>query len=287
MTGSARMYYGRLSGKDIYNGCSSLYSAMNWGEPAIAETQLAAIGSHCQLTDEGVRQLFAQLALLSGGSLPGRRASFDALVTHHMHYTRYCVVLISFNLGLREVNAYRLLSHELLTGQSQITIHDKQGGDRLMAQPVRLNALVREQINCYAAHCQALVECLVKLNTTEAASFAVAIGVALRGQGTLFLIRQIRGGVMPAGAANSWGKLPIDFRVPGNVGRHFWQNVLRMQGLGSRDIDRFMRHRVVGLESNTSSQTASPQQSFERIDHVQCQVLHALGVSVVSGLRKV
>ena len=287
MTGSARMYYGRLSGKDIYDGCSSLYSAMSWGEPAVPETQSAAVGSHCQLTNEGARQLLVQMALLSRESWPGRRANFDALMTHHMHYTRYCVALISFSLGLREVYAYRLQSHELLARQAQITIHDKQGGDRLMAQPVRLNALVREQITHYAAHCQALFERLGKLNTAEAASFAVAIGLALRGQGALFLVRQIRGGVRPAGAANIWGKLPTDFRVPANVGRHFWQNVLRAQGLGSRDIDRFMRHRVVGLESNTSSQTASPWQSFERIDHVQCQVLHALGVSVVSGLRKV
>ena len=208
-------------------------------------------------------------------------------MTHHMHYTRHCVALIAFSLGLREVYAYRLQSHELLAGQAQITIHDKQGGDRLMAQPAPLNALVREQIRQYAGHCQALVNRLGKLNTAEAASFAAAIGLALRGQGALFLVRQARGGVRPAGAASTWGKLPTEFQVPGNVGRHFWQNVLRTQGLGSRDIDRFMRHRVVGLESNTSSQTASPRQSFERIDHVQCQVLHALGVSVVSGLRKV
>lgn len=286
MTGSARMYYARLTGEEIHHGCKLLYSAMGWGEPVIPEIQLAAVGSHCQLNDEGARQLFAKLAGLCGESWPGRRAGFDTLMTHHMHYTRHCVALIAFSLGLREVYAYRLQSHELLAGQAQITIHDKQGGDRLMAQPVPLNALVREQIRQYAGHCQALVNRLGKLNTAEAASFAAAIGLALRGQGALFLVRQPRGGVRPAGAANTWGKLPNQLQVPGNIGRHFWQNVLRTQGLGSRDIDRFMRHRVVGLESNTSSQTGSPWQSFERIDHVQCQVLHALGVSVVSGLRK-
>jgi hypothetical protein len=287
IVGSARMYYGRLTGEDIHHGCKLLYSAMGWDEPLVPEIQLAAVGSHCQLTDEGARQLFAHFARLSGESWPGRRANFATLMTHHMHYTRCCVALIAFSLGLREVHAYRLNAHELLAGQSQITMHDKQGGDRLMAQPVPLNGLVREQIRRYAGHCEALVERLDKLNTGEAASFAAAIRLGLRGQGALFLVRQTRGGVRPAGAANIWGKLPADFRVPGNVGRHFWQNILRTEGLVSRDIDRFMRHRVVGLESNTSSQTASPRLSFERIDHVQCQVLHAIGVEVVSGLRKV
>jgi hypothetical protein len=287
IVGSARMYYARLTGAEIHHGCKLLYSAIGWGDPAFPENQLAAVGSHCQLTDEGARQLFAQLARLSKESWPARRANFETLLVHHAHYARYCVALVSFNLGLREVDAYRLNAHELLTRQNQITMHDKQGGDRLMAQPVLLNRLVREQIRQYVGHCEALIERLDKLNTGEAASFVAAIRLGLRGQSALFLVRQARGGVRPAGAANTWGKLPSEFRVPGNSGRHFWQNVLRTQGLGSRDIDRFMRHRVVGLESNTSSQTASPRQSFERIDHVQCQVLHALGVSVVSGLRKV
>jgi hypothetical protein len=208
-------------------------------------------------------------------------------MTHHAHYTRYCVALISFNLGLREVYAYRLNARELMAGQAQVVVHDKQGGDRLMAQPVNINGLVREQIRQYGGHCQALVERLGKINSVDAATFSSAIALALRGQGPLFLIRQARGGIRPAGAANTWGQLPNEFRVPGNVGRHFWQNVLRTHGLSSRDIDRFMRHRVVGLESNTSSQTASPAQSFARIDRIQSQVLSALGITALAGLRKV
>lgn len=287
MVGSARMYYARLTGEDIHKGCQRLYSAIGWGESAVLANELASVGSNCQLTDEGARELFAKLAQLSEQSWPGRRTNFSTLMAHHMHYTRYCVTLISFNLGLREVYAYRLIARELMAGQAQVVMHDKQGGDRLMAQPVNLNGLVREQIRQYGGHCQALVERLRKINSGDAATFGAAIELALRGQGPLFLVRQARGGIRPAGAANTWGQLPIEFRVPSNVGRHFWQNVLRTHGLGSRDIDRFMRHRVVGLESNTSSQTASPSQSFARIDRIQSQVLSALGITAVSGLRKV
>lgn len=287
IVGSARMYYARLTGKDIHEGCQRLYTAIGWGESAVSVDELASVGSHCQLTNEGARELFTKLAQLSVQSWPGRRANFDTLMTHHMHYTRYSVALISFSLGLREVYAYRLNARELLAGQAQVVMHDKQGGDRLMAQPVNINGLVREQIRQYGGHCQALVERLGKMNSSDAASFGSAIELALRGHSPLFLVRQARGGIRPSGAANTWAQLPIECRVPSNVGRHFWQNVLRTHGLGSRDIDRFMRHRVVGLERNTSSQTASPSQSFSRIDCIQLQVLSALGITALPGLRKV
>ena len=42
-------------------------------------------------------------------------------------------------------------------------VHDKQGGDVLMAQPALLNAQVREQICLYAAHARALVQRLQRL----------------------------------------------------------------------------------------------------------------------------
>lgn len=287
VVGSARMYYARLTGKDIHDGCSSLYAAVGWGELAVSEAQLAAVGSHCELSNDGVRHLFAHLALECRTTQPGRRANFGKLMVHHAHYTRYCVALITFNLGLREVDAYRLSARELLAGQDQITVHDKQGRNRLMAQPVPLNGVVREQLRQYAGHSEALIKRLQKLGATEALTFANSLQQALLGGGPLFLFRQLRGGVTPAGAANVWGTLPAEVRVPANAGRHFWQNALRFQGLGSRDIDRFMRHRVIGLENNTTSQTASPQQSFDRIDEVQCRVLKDLGVEVVVGLRSV
>lgn len=285
--GSARMYYARLTGRDIHAGCSALYADIGWGDPAMEESQLRAAGSLCTLTEDGAKQMFGQLARLSLESWPGRRANFDTLLDHHACYTRYSVALISFCLGLREVHAYRLLAHELMDGQVQITIHDKQGGDRLMAQPVHLNSLVREQVRQYIGHCQALSRRLHRLNAPQGLRFVEALDKALRGDGALFLVRSPRGGVRPAGSHNTWGGFPEAFRVPANVGRHFWQNVLREQGLGSRDIDRFMRHRVVSLESNTTSQMASPRQSFARLEQVQLQVLNTLGIGVVSGLRKV
>lgn len=287
LIGSARMYYARLTGQDIHTACALLYATMGWGDPALDASQLSAAGSNCTLTDAGVQKIFNELRESCNTSWPGRRSRLDTLLKHHQHYTRYAVALTSFCLGLREVRFYRLLAGELIHGQKLLTLHDKQGGDRLMAQSVAINSLVREQIQPYLAHARALHRRLVKLNDLKLHPLIESLEKTLRGEGLLFVTVSDRGAIQAAGSGPIWTNLPETIRVPGNVGRHFWQNSLRAHGLGSRDVDRFMRHRVVGLENNTTSQIATPRESFNRIERVQLQVLNALGIGVISGLRSV
>lgn len=156
-----------------------------------------------------------------------------------------------------------------------------------MAQSVAINSLVREQIQQYLAHARALHRRLVKLDDPKLHPLIESLEKTLRGEGLLFVTVSDRGAIQAAGSGPIWTNLPETIRVPGNVGRHFWQNSLRAHGLGSRDVDRFMRHRVVGLENNTTSQIATPRESFNRIERVQLQVLNALGIGVISGLRSV
>lgn len=286
LIGSARMYYARLTGEDIHTGCSLLYATMDWGDPALAASELNAIGSRCVLTTAGVQKVFCDLVEQCNALWPGRRAKCATLLKHHERYTQYVVALVSFCLGLREVHVYRLLASELLHGQTQITLHDKQGGDRLMAQPVSINSLIREQIRQYLCHCHALHKRLERLRDQEGRAMIEALEKIISGEGPLLVLLSPRGIVRPAGNYNTWAKLPEHIRVPGNVGRHYWQNVLRQNGLKSSDIDRFMRHRVVGLENNTTSQVTSPSQALKRIAAIQVNVLNALGIGAISGLRR-
>lgn len=284
--GSARAYYARLTGADIHGGCSKLHEAMGWGVPAIAEQSLQAIGSHCVLSEAGVGLVFGHLKELTVQSQPPRRATLKTLLEHHAHYTRYSAALLSFCLGLREVKVYRLMASELSGGQVQVLIHDKRGGDVLMAQPVYLNSIAREQVKQYLGHCEASLKRVIGFKEKEAINLAAMLTRILNGQGTLFVFSS-RNSTRPAGSKNTWGAMPEQFRIPGNVGRHFWQNAFRESGLGSRDIDRFMRHRIVGVENNTTSQIASPKASFDRIEQVQLKVLSRLGIQALSGLRRV
>lgn len=286
LIGSARMYYARLTGEDIHAGCSMLYATMGWGDPSLTAPELDAIGSRCVLTSEGVQTVFSKLLDECNESWPGRRTKCAALLQHHQRYTQYAVALVSFCLGLREVHVYRLLASELIHRQTQMTIHDKQGGDRLMAQPVSLNSLAQEQIRQYLGHCEALHKRLVNLNGPGSHALADALKKVLSGEGPLFVLLSPRGIVRPTGSYNVWAKFPESIRVPGNAGRHYWQNILRQEGLSSRDIDRFMRHRVVGLENNTTSQTDAPRMSWQRITEIQTRVLNELGIKAVSGLRR-
>lgn len=286
LIGSARMYYARLSGKDIHAGSTTLYQEMGWGEPSMKADEMDAIGSRCVLTDDGVKAIFSHLSMRCGDSKPSRRATISQLLDHHTQYTRYSVALISFCLGLRESKVYKLRAAELIQGQTLLTLHDKQGGDRLMAQPAGLCSIVQDQVRQYKSHCQALIKRLSQFDDPQANALNSLLKSALKGDGLLFWIPRESNGNLPAGAGSIWGQLPLHLRVPANVGRHFWQNALRIKGLSSRDIDRYMRHRVVGLENNTNSQVASPRASFNRITSAQTEKLKTLGIDALFGLRK-
>ena len=324
LIGSARMYYARLTGREIHTGCTRLYGGMGWGMPTMEAEQLPPLGSRASLHLDGVKHLFSALAEAVTASLPGRNAHALRLLEHHIHFTRYSAALISFCAGLREVQCYRLLAEELLAllanasdaldkcrtskssftdvrrfpsllfarraellyGQDQIVVHDKQGGDVLMAQPALLNAQVREQICLYAAHARALVQRLQRLNDRHGLLLAQRLRIAVEGTGPLFLTLSPSGAVHAAGAHFTWREMPESIRVPPNVGRHFWQNVLRERGLSSRDIDSFMRHRVVGLELNTNSQVCVPHQARGRIEATQLVVMREVGIQALAGLRR-
>lgn len=287
LIGNARMYYSRLSGRDIHEATQTLFGSMGWGEPAMEPSQLPSVGSRCVLTTDGARALFGYLAESTQEAWPGRRAKTSTLLAHHAHFTRYTVALISFCAGLRPLHTYRLPAQELMNGEHNLLTHDKQGHDQMMAQPALLNTVVCAQIRQYIGHCKALHHRLTTLADPASVLFADALQSALHGQGSLFLVQPPHGCSRPVGAPDVWGSLPAPWRVPGNVGRHFWQNTLRAHGINSAGIDRFMRHRIAGLENNSSSQIAAPQASFDRINTVQIEVLRSLGVEAIPGLRKI
>ncbi|MBP3981140.1 hypothetical protein J8G26_10420 [Acidovorax sp. JG5] len=286
LIGSARMYYARLTGREIHTGCTRLYAGIGWGVPVMDAEHLPSLGSRATLRPDGAKHLFSALAEAVTASRPGRNAHAPRLLAHHTHFTRYCVALICFCAGLRDVQCYRLLAEELLWGQDQIVVHDKQGGDALMAQPTLLNALTREQIRLYAAHARALVQRLQRINDRQVLVLAQELRNALAGTGPLFLTLSSSGTVLAAGAHFTWREVPESIKVPPNIGRHFWQNVLRERGLSSRDIDSFMRHRVVGLERNTNSQVSVPRQTLDRIETTQLAVMREIGIQALTGLRR-
>ena len=286
LIGSARMYYARLTGAEIFSACNAYFHQVGWGAPTMAADDIKAAGSHCTLTDHGAAALFSFLANRVNTARPGRHAGFARLSNYHQHYTRYTVALLSFCLGLRSVRAYHLLSRDLINGQTSIVVHDKQGGERLMAQSAHLNQLALEQVTQYLAHCSALVRRLSVTDSPHASSLTAALQKSLSGEGFLFHTQSKSGAIRPVGTHFVWDEFPPQLRVPGNIGRHFWQNKFRLEGLLSRDIDRWMRHRVVGLENNTTSQVTSNLTAFQRIDRVQTSVLTHMGITVISGLRR-
>jgi len=283
---SSRMYYSRLLGEEVAEGDETLFDALGWERNAVPIP--VAAGTHCQLTNQGVQTIFEHLRKLCESFHPGRNSRLDRLVEHHNIYTQYTAALLSFCMAMRGVQQYRLLACELIHGQNEIVLHDKQGGDKRMAMPVPLNNIVKEQIRQYLAHGQALVRRFNDLSDKRITKLIAALESALNGDpgAPLLVLASPRLTPVAVGSANVWGNLPKHLRVPANVGRHFWQNAARQAGLSSHDIDRLMRHRVVGLEPNTNSQIRPAAESFDRICELQDRILTELGIKAISGLRR-
>jgi hypothetical protein len=150
---------------------------------------------------------------------------------------------------------------------------------------VPLNARCHLQIRHWLAHCEALKVRLLKLGGQEAIRMALALDEVCKGAPVpLFLLP--RPDATPTAIASSdvYGAAPrLD--LPPNVGRHYWQNALRRRGLSSFDIDTFMRHRVIGLESMTSSCNDTLYDRLERIRIIQEQILEELSIDAIPGLR--
>jgi hypothetical protein len=229
--------------------------------------------------------MFEKLREACESMRPGPRAQIDALLRFHNLYTRYVARVLSFCLGMRAAVVYRLRGEDLREGQDTVVLHDKLGGDPLMAQPVVLSPSLLELVRQYLAHCQALIQRLGNELDRRSIQLREKLKAALSERGLLFFLADRPRTVRPAGARNIWASAPGSW-LPGNCGRHFWQNALRDAGLNSADIDRFMRHRVLGLENNSSSQLHSPLQGFARIAAAQERMLPRLGIRVVSGLRR-
>lgn len=282
--GSARTYYARLRGDELSLGARKLHDRLGWGAPRHASSA-AAFGSRTVLTSTAVSQLFGHFELACHESWPGRSCGLERLLQHHHGYCVYTAAIISFCLALREAKNYALRANELCHGQVQVVVSDKTGEDYRRPLPVPVNAVVREQIQQWRAHCRAMAVRLSNHDESCATKLALALS-QIANRAPIRLLVSTRGAeLVYLGSADVWGAMPASLRVPGNVGRHFWQNALRTQGHCTRDIDRFMRHSVIGLEYNTTDQQSIGMEAFERIADTQERVLTELGVRAISGLR--
>lgn len=280
----ATLYYARITGAEIYSGCKRLYEYLGWGMPCAPAEQLQDVGSCVTPTKQCVSEIFEYLAKAVKDSSPASRSGIERLLTHFNHYTRYCVVLASFCLGLREVRVYDLKAIDLVYGQRELVVHDKNRKDARFAQPVFVNELLHQQIQKYLVHMRSLLMRLDQMPGAVSERFAQNLRSILQGQGMLFQHFDLSGKADDVGSLWAWKEVQAKFHVPANVGRHFWQNELRNAGLSYSDINRFMRHITLGVETYTNAHVDAPSGYMQRVEAVQLQLLQQMGLVTITGL---
>lgn len=283
LIGSARMYYARLSGSEIIEACTSLFSEIGWNLMT-NQTAPPDVGSRVVPTHGYLTQQFTAQAERCRENWPGRRGSLNALLSHHVHFSRYTAGLLAFCVGARETTVYDIKANQLGFDQRALVLHDKARNDPSRAMMVPLNTICMEQIRQWFAHCEALAARLRNFSDSEAVRMRLALEQVCA-RAAVHAIPMPRPNRAPSGIGSSDVFGPA-FKMPGNVGRHFWQNALRRHGLSSFDVDRFMRHQVVGLETMCTSATEPPGHGLDRIRKAQDSVLTEIGIEPISGLRR-
>jgi hypothetical protein len=281
----ARIYYSRILGEESWRVADTLYRYLDW--PTVAQAaDFGAFGSQCVLTPTAVTEIFDYLAARCRKLHPGRRGGLERLLAHHMAYAIYTAALLTFSLGAREAAAYELVASEMVLGQRQVVLNDKGKKDAHRAAPVPINAVAREQLRQWRAHCIALAARLESEGDHRAIALRIRLEQIGRCAPTHLLVAVAGVDVIPLGASQVWGGMPSHLRVPANAGRHFWPNTLHAHRIGSRDVGRFMRHQTLMIDPNDSDCDSISFDAFERITTVQERVLADLCVTAISGLRK-
>jgi hypothetical protein len=285
LTGKASWYYRRLLATDVRQTTSDLMRETGWDE-ADHPILLHCTGSHMVLKERAVLELFSHFQNKCRESRPARRCGLQPLLEHHAHFACATAFMAAFNMGLREADEYQLYSDDVLRGDSQVVINDKGGGRAERAMYAVANAVVRSQFKLWIGHCKAEARRLAHFDDPIAAQLRKALLAVIAGEHVPFIPVVDGEEVVGIGSTHVFRSLPERLQVRVNVGRHFWCNKLDSAGLSSWEVALFMRHVVVGLESNTSCHSLIRQQAFSRVMHAQEALLEQLGVCPVSGLRR-
>lgn len=281
---ASKLYYCRVRREEIWDASKHLYAALGWGN-AVPLVPGLPVGSCIVPTREALAAWYAWMANTIQTLNPGRHTSLARLFEHHNAYARVCASLAVLCLAGREVQEFRFTTDNLSPDVDYCSFNDKWVGICPGNLDVPINALLREQLRYWYAHCRALHRRLTKRSTPAAETLRETLARFLAGD-TLPLFFEIdgRNRFRPLGskALSSWW--PESLRFSTDFGRHFWEVELRDAGLSSSRIDLLMRHVTHGVESHCSTHDDAMADIRIAIVTAQESVLTQLGMRAIPGL---
>jgi hypothetical protein len=218
---------------------------------------------------------------------PGRRYTLISLIKHHNSFAKYCCSLSILCLGSRSANEFRFSANGLHEAYSFASIFDKRTGQFPGELPVPINDVLSKQLELWRAHYSSLDKRLEKIGFDKNTKLQNQIRQVIdKSKVHLFFGITTDGESFPLGSNDLTEWWPDRLRLNANFSRSFWQHELHKYGMKSSVIDLFVRHQLMGVESNTSTTQFSLQDYFEEIVYAQEKILNDLNITSIPGLTK-
>ncbi|RJG02635.1 hypothetical protein D3878_14500 [Noviherbaspirillum sedimenti] len=285
LIGNAQNHYIVISREEISLGAAKFYDHIGWGAPVPLEAG-PATGSVIMPERQTIMRRHANLAAQVSDTHPGKKYSILGLATYHANYANLCGATLELMTAARATNVLRFTAATFPSGASYTSILDKKVGLLDGHSPVPISPFLAEQVRLWLAHCRCLDQRLARKNWLTTHPVRQHIQRIFTGEAVPLLFHFQEQQLEFIGSHHIEQTLPPELRHKGDGARHFWENTLRVAGLSSPDINRFMRHETIGLENFSSTSDGTLADAFARITSVQQKTLLELGIFPVIGLAK-
>jgi hypothetical protein len=280
-TAKSKLYYATVSQSEINAAAARAYSILGFESPGILDRTGIAFGSQVTPTADHIRAADEALVREAEKLRPGRNSSRTQQILFHNAYCRVIAFREMVLLALRETSAIPLPQ---VDGEHVTYLNEKSSAGRTGGMAAIVPTLLVEQLRLHQVHCITFHRRLASSNSTP---FETSLKNAIGNKAHLQLRTcSERECAQPIRTADVLGVEHLPVKLSTDFGRKFMENRLRERGVRTQDIDRVMRHEVVGQETSAGVSDGSEVAWCKRVRPVLDAIAIELFGSAVPGIAK-
>lgn len=275
----SKIYYATISPAEIRRFVSVAYPILGYEPPSTEEAHGIAFGSKVSPTSDQICSTNQALTDFAEGMRPGNKAGLEALLAFHSNYSTLLGFQLLVLLGLRETG------HIPLPGRDDVNVlyvAEKSSAGRSGGMAALMPTHLVQSMTLYRAHCKAL---LMRLHRAKPTPFSEWLNRAAHGDSDLNLCTcSARGLARPVATSQVLTAVGVHTRFSPDLGRKYLENELRQRHVRTEDIDRVLRHDVLGQSVTTGTSDGSEIAWIRRLRPVMDQIAKDLDFKLIRGL---
>ena len=286
VTAKSKLHYALVTGDEQWQSAAALYKEIGWDSPVQMPAATLSFGAAVVPTAEQLSRLDDRFFRWVEEMRPAKRLDGEAkLLEFHNRFVRTLTSRICVWLSLRPANEISIRASVDERFDLCIELNEKASAGRVGTRPAVVCDGLRAALVNYRVHCSALLDRLMKIGCSGAATEWLN-SVLANDDVPLLCTIQSASRVSPVSTDSLLKGLPGASELANDWGRKFSENALRRLGAQSRDIDRHQRHEVLGQEQDCATSDDSELSWTRRLKPKLDEMSGQLFKAPLHGLRK-